>query len=223
MDREMAASMEPVIEKLGEIYKLDIYHVKPINKGEVNYNFEIATNEGKFFLREYGDRIIRGEKDLILEHRVLDHLMRNGFARLARPRKVRNPELWEAHCPYPTLVSIGGRYFAVFDFIAGRDASNFDLEEAARTLAHFHNAIKDFEHPHCPFFIEDMWGKELMPYQISLAENQKRDCFDETLWRFLPQVERYLAAFKANIHESDNGLKRMVCHNDYHVGNIRIR
>ena len=223
MDRKMAASIEPAIETLGKIYELNIYHVKPINKGEVNYNFEIATNEGKFFLREYGDKIIREEKDLIFEHRVLDHLMRNGFARLARPRKVRNSELWEAHCPYPTLVSIGRRYFAVFDFIAGRDASNCDLEEAARTLAYFHNAIEDFEHPYCPFFLEDMWEKQLRQYRILLAENQKRDCFDETLGRFLPRVEHYLAAFKANIQESDNGLKKMVCHNDYHLGNIRMR
>jgi len=223
MDRKMAASIEPAIETLGKIYELNIYHVKPINKGEVNYNFEIATNEGKFFLREYGDKIIREEKDLIFEHMVLAHLRRNGFSRLARPREVRNLELREAHCPYPTLVRIGRRYFALFDFIAGRDANNSDLEEAARTLAYFHEAIESFESPYRPFFVEDMWQKQLRQYEILLAEKQKRDYFDETLSKFLPQVKHYLATFKASIYRLDNGLKKIACHNDYHLGNIRIR
>lgn len=223
MDRETAARIKPTIEKLGELYELDVYHVKPINKGEVNYNFEISTNEGKFFLREYGNKIIRNEEDLIFEHRVLDHLMRNGFSRLARPRKVRNPELPDAHCPYPTLVRIGRRYFALFDFIAGRDASNFDLEEAARTLAHFHKAIEDFGHPYRPFFVADMWEKQLWQCELLLAENQKGDCFAEALAEFLPQVKHYLNTFKGNIHELDSGLKKLVCHNDYHLGNIRVR
>ena len=219
----MATRLEPLIEKLAKIYGLDIYHVEPINKGEVNYNFEVATNEGKFFLREYGDKILRKEEDLIFEHMVLEHLMANGFSRLARPREVRNLELQEAHYPYPTLVRIERRYFAVFDFIAGRDASNSDLEEAAQTLAHFHKVIEDFEHPYRPFFINDVWQEQLRQYQVLLAENQGKDHFDETLSRFLPQVEHYLNIFKANIHELDNGLKKLACHNDYHLGNIRVR
>ena len=222
MDKEMAASVEPVIKKLGKIYELKIYNVEPINRGEVNHNFEITTNEGKFFSREYGDKIIRSEEDLIFEHRVLDHLIRNGFTRLARPREVRNLALQGAHCPNPTLVRVGRRYFALFDFIAGRDASNFDLEEAARTLAYFHKAIESFEHPYRPFFVEDMWEKQLRQYEILLAQNQRKDYFEETLGRFLPQVEHYLNTFKASIHESDNGLKELVCHNDYHLGNIRM-
>lgn len=223
MDRKMATRVEPMLKKLGKLYELNIYHVKLINRGEVNYNFEIATNEGKFFLREYGDRIVRNEEALIFEHRVLDHLMSNGFSRLARPREIRNLEPPEAHCPYPTLVRIGRRYFALFDFIVGRDASNFDLEEAAQTLAYFHKTVENFDHPYRPFFVEAMWERQLRQYDILLAENQKGDYFDETLARFLPQVKHYLAAFKANIRELDNGLKKMVCHNDYHLGNIRIR
>ena len=223
MDKIMVTRVEPVLEKLGKIYKLNIYYVKPINRGEVNYNFEIATDEGRFFLREYGDRILRNEEDLIFEHRLLDHLMSNGFSRLARPREIENLKLREAHCPYRTLVRIGRRYFALFDFIAGRDASNFDLKEAAQTLAYFHKAVENFDHPYRPFFVEAMSERQLMQYDAWLAENQKGGYFDETLARFLPQVKHYLATFKTNIRELDNGLRKIVCHNDYHLGNIRIR
>jgi Ser/Thr protein kinase RdoA (MazF antagonist) len=223
MDRKMATRLDPVTEKLGKIYGLDIHQVEPINRGEVNYNFEIATNEGKFFLREYGDKIIRNEEDLVFEHRALDHLMRHGFTRLARPREVRNFELREARYPYPTLVRIGEKYFAVFDFIEGRDASHLDLKEAARTLAYFHKAIENFEHPYSSFFIEDMWEKQLRQYEGLLAGNQRKDYFDKTLDRFLPQVKHYLNTFKTNIHELDNGLEKLACHNDYHLGNIRMR
>jgi len=221
--RKMTKISKPIIEKLRRTYNLDIFDVKPINAGMVNHNFEISTNEGKFFLREYGDKTMRKEVDLIYEHRALDHLMRNGFVRLARPRKIRNLNLGEVHCPYPTLVRVGAKYFAIFDFIEGRDASNSDLEEAARTLAHFHNAVGNFKHPYHPFFIEDMWENQLKEYTALLAERKKTDYFDEVLKRFLPKVKHYLNTFKTNIHELDNGLKKLVCHNDYHLGNIRIK
>jgi len=121
------------------------------------------------------------------------------------------------------LVGIRSRYFAVFDFVEGRDAIHSDLEEAAKTLAYLHRTIENFEHPCCPFFIEDMWEKQLRQYEILLARNRKRDYFDETLSKFMPQVQHYLNAFRANIYQLNKGLKKLVCHNDYHLGNIRIR
>lgn len=213
---------EAIIDKIEKAYALEIYHVRPINAGMVNNNFEIVTNEGIFFLRIYGDKIIRNESDLILEHRVLNHLTGAGFERFAKPLNIKNSNHRYLRTPFKTLLRIGEKHYAVFDFIEGRDASNSDYKVAARTLAYYHNAVKNFECPSSAFFTDNIWESYLTEYVHLQLENPKTD-FDKILSRFLSDVRDYLQDINVTLHERDYGLLRLTCHNDYHPGNIRIR
>ena len=222
MNKGMVEIDGSLVEKLGKVYGLNVRDVKPIERGEVNRNFEVYTCDDRFFLREYGDGIIRNEEDLIFEHRVLNHLTCSGFSRLARPISVKNLNLEGTRFPCSTIVSIDGRYYALFEFIDGRDAGHRDLEEAAWTLGCFHNTIENFGHSWRSFFIENLWERELAQHELRLACSEKRDFFIEVLAELLPRVEHYLHRFNARIRELDSRLKKLTCHNDYHLGNVRM-
>ncbi len=222
MEANKDIRIDSLIGRLSAIFDLHIDNFKKINKGEVNSNYELDTNEGKLFLRKYRENIKRGEEDLTFVHRVLENLKSVGFEMFAGPRKTKNPNLNGVFYPYPTLVKMGSEYFAVFEFIEGRDACNSDFELTARTLAYYHNAVKDFECPPRTFFTEVIWQNQLREYEHLILKNPETD-FDKTLSRFIPTVRDFLRALNVALHESDSTLIKLVCHNDYHQGNIRIR
>lgn len=116
---------------LGEVRTLD-----GIAKGSVNTNYRLVTGRGTFFVR-LDER--RDARSVALEHRLLDHLARNGFP---TPLPV-------ADAKAKRVMPFHGKPLCVFPWLPGadREAHEYrprDLGEAGAMLARLHIASAGF-------------------------------------------------------------------------------
>ena len=122
--------------------------VREIFGGFTNRSFGVRVEKGgaaaEVFVRRYKSGIDIGE--IRFEHRLIDHAIQNGLHQVAAVVRTRQGDtvVRPAH---------GGRFFAVYEFLAGEDRyawdrpdlSDAEFRSAGGLLAAFHNAVRDFD------------------------------------------------------------------------------
>ena len=107
--------------------------------GTAGRTWRVATATDSLFLRLRGVRTSTRER-LVFDHGLRSHLVERGVPTVAGLR-TRSGGQW---------VELSGRVFELYPFVEGRPfdpGSRCELEAAARSLAHFHEAGKDYAPP----------------------------------------------------------------------------
>jgi homoserine kinase type II len=115
-----------------------IQKIKLSEKGEVNYNWLVETDKGKYFLRKFlGSHSMR---DLKFEIDYLKKIQNQGFS-----YKTPNPIATTGN---KFFVKSGGKYFWLDNFIEGEIKEIFNkgaLSEVAKMISSYHNILESLK------------------------------------------------------------------------------
>ncbi len=143
------ATYEQVAAVVEDLYDIGrVTGVREIFGGFNSRSFGVWVEKddtaARVFVRRYKSGIDLGE--IRFEHRLIDNAIENGLHQVAAVIRSRQGD---------TVVrpADGGRFFAVYEFLAGEDRYSWDrpdltdaeFRSAGSLLAAFHNAVRDFD------------------------------------------------------------------------------
>lgn len=218
---------EQIIEVVEGAYDLGkVMEVYEILGGYINRSFGLVVEKHgvrtDYFLRKYKKGITGDE--ILFEHAMISHSIANGLTICASVLPTKDGSTF-------TAPGISRSKFAVYTFLKGEDKYTWDnpimedpeYESAARVLAAFHNAAKDFDprgraraEPKIldmiPGFITD----------FSTCAEKKRDTRFHRYYR--KKLDTILSVIRANtIPEEDISKMPMnPIHCDFHPGNLKF-
>jgi len=218
---------EQIVEIVEELY--DIGKVKEVYEifgGYINRSFGIVvqTNEGSkdYFLRKYKRGIAVNE--VKFEHALINHCIAKGLTVAARVIANRKNRTY-------VKPSNSTSIFAVYEYLTGEDKYTWDnptlnddeYSSAARMLAAFHNAARDFD----PKGLQRVEAKilDLLPTFSSDLKRFAQTAGPGKFHRyFLDHLEGILDVInKTHIDEAESfKMPFNPIHCDYHPGNLKF-
>lgn len=200
--------------------------------GYNNTNFAIQLlkhgEKKPYFFRRYKTSI--QPEEIIFEHAVIDHLLKQQVCQVARVHKTKSGESFFSRQPEdPSQLAV---YYAIFDFLEGEDRytwidpalSSAEIQDAAAVLAKFHHAVAGFDPP----------GRRMEPDILALLPQitqnlqlvntrSKGTQFDAYLVQNLESLLDGCSAMQTYCSQVDwSAAPRMVIHCDYHPGNLKF-
>ena len=201
-------------------------------RGYLNISYSIQTiKHGKksdYFLRRY--RIGTKPDDIVFEHTVVNHLIKKNFNLVAKVYATKQGFTYCTQFPEGNLDQ--QIFYAIFEFLRGEDkytwvdphCSPKEVENAATTLALFHQAVAD---------IIPMGQRtepriiDLLPHITNNLDNyqpkEAPSIFDECLINNLPKIiSNCIATMGALKMVNESDWPNIVIHSDYHPGNLKF-
>ncbi len=221
-----AAIYEQVTAVVENFYDIGrVTGVREIFGGFTNRSFGVRVEKNgavdEIFVRRYKSGIDIGE--IRFEHRLIGHAIENGLHQVAAVIRSRQGE---------TVVrpADGGRFFAVYEFLAGEDRYSWDrpdltdaeFESAASLLAAFHNAVRDFDPG--GFRRREAPILELWPRLPGMLQRQSRWPDDREVFRYF---RRHMDAILPVLDRTEltpagaSDVPVIPIHCDYHPGNLK--
>ena len=160
-----------MISTILKTYNLgNIKSIKKIKTGHVNYDFDSKTNKGDFIIQIIGDKFNKWKKDrLKIQFELLTFLKNKKF-----PYECPNP-LKNKYGRY--LLRLNKHHIWIYKKIEGKFYKHYNLnhfKEIAKSLATYHNYIKNFKCHDEDFFNND-WLFEKYSEMKKIESNNKLD------------------------------------------------
>lgn len=207
--------------KVLRAYDLNVLDVKPV-RGV----FRIETPRGPRCLK----KVDYGVGDLLFINSAMEHLVGNGFPRVARFHPNRDGQPFTA---------VGNRLFVLADWIDGRECDYdlpADLDLASRTLAELHLASRGFTPPpearnraEWGRWPEKFWSRcvDLQAMKMTISRRRRKTRFDREFERWIDYHYRHgLKSLEilerspyAKVTERGKAEKSF-CHHDYAHHNV---
>lgn len=220
----------------------EVTDVWPISGGYINWSFGARATSGdeesQYFIRKYN----RGTDGAAVryEHSLIDHLVRQGFDKVAPVLRTEDDASFVALCDAADPQT--DRYFAVYGFLPGEtkyswcfdtDVTEKELVNCARTLAEYHAAVSDYVpslgsrrptpgayqgNGTLPPIMEHL--SALPPVYAALAAEAEDDVFGRYL---RSKIDTILRCVREATLPDDRlqGMPSLVVHSDFHAGNMK--
>jgi homoserine kinase type II len=226
---EIALLRNQMIEIVNEDYDLGkVTDVYEIFGGYINRSFGIYTEkDGKkyeYFVRKYKKGI--EEKEIMFEHSLIEYSRANGLTIAADIIHTKKDETYVKRTEGKE-----DRYFAVYEYLVGEDKYTWDnpimedeeYKSAARVMATFHNASKDFD----PKGLERVEPKimDFLPTLPQLYKEFAEKDYDNVFHNYyVNQLEEILEVIETSqISKNDvNKMPFTPIHCDFHPGNLKF-
>ena len=201
-------------------------------RGYLNISYSIQTikhgQKFDYFLRRY--RIGTKPDDIVFEHTVVNHLIEKKFNLVAKVYATKQGSTYYTQFPEGNLDQ--QIFYAIFEFLSGDDkytwvdphCSPREIENAATTLALFHQAVADVipkgqrTEPRIIDLLPHITNN-LDNYQPKVIPSEFDECLTNNLPKLLNNCIATLNALKM-VDESD--WPSIVIHCDYHPGNLKF-
>ena len=197
-------------------------------RGTVNTSFTIDLisngEQKRYFLRRYKMGV--KEEELLFEHSILTHLLKNNFALVSRVYPTREGR---------TYVKLGGEqttFYAIFDYLEGEDkytwinprCNSSETVSAAEALAGFHRAVHGWlpeGKRHEPRIVDML---PTLPGILDRGLQQGRQgAFDEYLRANRNLIFQHIEALLDFLQRPGyQALPQLIIHCDYHPGNLKF-
>jgi homoserine kinase type II len=181
-----------------------------IRHGYVNDHWWVETNTGQYFLRRRHGSL--GKPHLIeAQHELIKHLSDNGFP-------VAN--LINTPCK-TTFVELENEIYELYHYISG-DLCDVERPRhcgfAAHTLAWYHHAVAEFDHPvlHWPY---ERYGPTALAGIVGQILEDWRGQIGENLDLLVTRLVEHTGDLTARFEECA-ALPKLIIHGDYHAGNL---
>lgn len=192
------------IEKIANLYNLGkIKEYKLIERGLVNYNFNLITNKGKYIIR-----VLNKPSDKQKEFQVLYYLHKTKFP-YQTPLPIKNKKGKE-------ITIINKKNLWIYKKIKGNHIKEFKenhLRQIAKALALYHKSLKDIEGKTYPWF-EDISStlKQFKEIKKKRQTNSSGKLMKENIDWLISLTKPII---KLNFHKN-----MLYCHNDINRGNL---
>jgi len=221
-------------KEIEENYSFHIKSIKQLKGGFANFNFQLNTSKGSYFLRIHD--LISDINSIKQEHKLINFLVKNNF-------KTAKINLTKTN---DTCFTFKKKVIALFDWIDGKPIDKIDLNiitQVAKTLAQYHKIVKNFK--------EDVpkWGLSIkqttketighqiigfvdiifedMPWERSaynlLEERENMNDYEI----YMIEVKPFLQKIRENIIELHNKInfkeKPIIIHGDYWENNLLFK
>ncbi|MBA7481707.1 MAG: phosphotransferase [Spirochaeta sp.] len=214
------------ISKLVDFYDIGtLTDVQEIFGGFTNRSFRIQVRraEGKktYFARKYNENT--ATEEILFEHALINHTIQNGLTIGAGIIKNRQGSTY-------VQLPDGNSIFAIFEHLDGEDKYTWDApnlsdteyQNAARVLADFHNAVRNFDP-------DGLQRKEppILKLWPAFPENLKKLAKQNRRGKLIPyfreQLPGILDIITSNPFSMDEaaGMPVIATHYDYHPGNLK--
>jgi homoserine kinase type II len=189
-----------------------IKRIKFSRAGEVNYNWLVETEKGKFFLRRFASG--RSLKDLKFEIDYLNTLRENGFSyKIPSPCKTKNGKY---------IVRFLGKYFWLDNFIEGKIKEKLgmkDLREIAKMLSGYHGILEKTG-LRCDKDNNDMSIKLVLEEIKFFVQKLDKKKINEIEKIYLREVEKLVPILQKINSEEYSKLKKYAIHRDLNPENL---
>lgn len=184
-----------------------------ISRGCVSDHWWVETGTASYFLKRRSESfrkpcLVKGQ------HKLINHLFDIGFP-TAKVKSTRHGM---------TFIELENEIYELFFYINGDHcevARPKHWASAVHTLAWYHHAVAEFDHPalHWPF---DRYGSTAL---VGIVEQIRQDWHgqtDESLDMLVAELTEHTEDLIARFEEF-SALPELIIHGDYHAGNLIIQ
>jgi homoserine kinase type II len=207
----MCATMENELRRVLDRYNLGkLMTVQQIERGFVNENWVVETDQGRYFLKRRHPHL-RNPNVIRAQHALIEHLCQADF-----PTPAVIPT-----ASGETLLTLDTEFYEVHEYVEGTPydhTSSEHFQEAARMLGQYHTHVRGCA-PQALCDLGELYSPAILRANLAHLTNVWALEHDTDLVQMVRQLQAHAVNLETCFSEHGS-LPHLVIHGDYYAGNL---